>query len=144
MRSRKNHIAVVFVILSIINLAIFFYRDRFNFHKYGTYSSLYSSDTMKWKKFIDDYPKQELDEAKKIVDSLHISSQSTPIKVQEIGRFLYNAFKKQLGKSSTQLVTASPLTQFKILRSSDSIELWCGNFAEMFAFFCWSEGVTSR
>jgi len=144
MRSRKNYIAVVFIILSIINLAIFVYRDRFNFHKYGTYSSLYSSDTTKWKNFIHDYPEQELVEAKRIVDSLHISNQPTPVKVQEIGKFLYNAFKKQLGGSSTQLISESPLTQYKILRSSDSIQLWCGNFAEMFTFFCWSDGIASR
>ena len=143
MTSLKNHIAVLFI-LSIINLIIFFYRDKFTYHKYATYSSLYSSDTLRWKKFIDDYPQQELREAKGIVDSLHISNQPTSIKVQEIGKFLYNAFKKQLGQSSTQLVPASPLTQYKILRSSDTIQLWCGNFAEMFAFFCWSEGITSR
>lgn len=143
MTSLKNHIAVLFI-LSVINLIIFFYRDKFTYHKYATYSSLYSSDTLQWKKFIDDYPQRELREAKGIVDSLHISNQPTSIKVQEIGKFLYNAFKKQLGQSSTQLVPASPLTQYKILRSSDTIQLWCGNFAEMFAFFCWSEGITSR
>jgi hypothetical protein len=143
MRSPKNHIAVL-IILSIINVIIFFYRDKFTYHKYATYASLYSSDTLKWKKFINDYPEQELHEAKGIVDRLHISNQPTSIKVQEIGKFLYNAFQKQLGKSSTQLVSASPLTQYKILRSSDSIQLWCGNFAEMFTFFCWSEGIASR
>jgi hypothetical protein len=144
MGSRKNHIAVVFVILSIINLIIFFYRDRFNFHKYGTYSSLYSSDTTKWEKFIHDYPQQELIEAKRIVDSLQLSNQQTSVTVLKIGTFLYNRFKKQLGKSSDQLASASPLTQYKILRSSDTIQLWCGNFAEMFAFFCWSEGIATR
>jgi hypothetical protein len=143
MTSLKNHIAVLFI-LSIINLIIFVYRDKFTYHKYATYSSLYSSDTLRWKKIIDDYPRQELREAKGIIDSLHINNQSTSIKVQEIGKFLYNAFKKQLGKSSNQLIAASPLAQYKILRSSDTIELWCGNFAEMFTFFSWSMGITSR
>src|SRR5262245_20699923 len=122
MRSRKNHIAVLLLILSLVNLIIFFYRDRFTYHKYATYASLYSSDTIRWKKFIDDNPKQELSEAKVILDSLHINKQSTSIKIQEIGKFLYNAFKNQLGKSSTQLVSASPLTQYKILRSSDTTQ----------------------
>lgn len=144
MRFRKNHIAVLFSFLSIINLVIFFYRDRFIYHKYSTYSSLYSSDTTRWRKFIDDYPKQELVEAQIILDSLHIDDQPTSVKVLEIGKFLYNKFKKQLGESSNQLVSASPLTQYKILRSSDTIELWCGNFAEMFTFFCWSRGIASR
>jgi hypothetical protein len=144
MRSRRNYIAVLFSILSITNLVIFFYRDRFNYHKYATYSSLYSPDTTKWRKFIDDYPRQELVEAKIILDSLHIDDQPTSFKVLEIGKFLHNRFNKQLGKSSNQLVSASPLTQYKILRSSDTIELWCGNFAEMFTFFCWSRGITSR
>ena len=144
MRSRKNYIAVLFFILSIINFVIFFYRDRFTYHKYATYPSLYSSDTTSWKKFIDDYPKLDLIEAKGIVDSLHIDEQPTPFKVLEIGKFLYNRFKKQLGRSSSQLVSASPLMQYKILQSSDTVKLWCGNFAEVFAFFCWSKGIISR
>jgi hypothetical protein len=144
MRARKNHIAVVFSILSTINVVIFLCRDRFNFHKHGTYSSLYSPDTTKWKKFIFDYPQYELLDAKKIADSLHFSGQPTSAKVLEIGKFLYKRFNKQLGKSSDKLVSATPLTQYKILRSSDTVQLWCGNFAEMFAFFCWSEGIASR
>jgi hypothetical protein len=143
MSSRKNHIAVLFI-LSIINLIIFFYRDKFTYHKSATYASLYSFDTLKWRKFISDYPEQELHEAKDIIDRLHINNQPTSMKVQEIGKFLYNAFKKQLGKPSTELASASPLSQYKILRSSDSIQLWCGNFAEMFTFFCWSQGIASR
>jgi len=143
MSSRKSHIAVLFI-LSLINLIIFFYRDKFTYHKSATYASLYSSDTLKWRKFISDYPEQELHEAKDIVDRLHINNQPTSRKVQEIGKFLYNSFKNQLGESSTELASASPLSQYKILRSSDSVELWCGNFAEMFTFFCWSEGIASR
>ena len=144
MKSRKNHIVVLFSILSIINIVIFFYRDKFSFHKYATYSTLYSADTIKWKKIINDYPKQELVEAKAILDSLQINHRPTPVKVVEIGRFLYNHFHKQLGHSSDQLVSASPLNQYKILRSSDTTQLWCGNFSEMFAFFCWSEGIACR
>src|SRR5215510_11867490 len=109
MRSRKNHIAVLLFILTIINIVIFFYRDRFNFHKYGTYPSLYSSDTTKWNKFIHDYPEHELVEAKGIVDSLQMTNQPTSVKVLKIGIFLYNRFKKQLGKSSNQLPSSSPL-----------------------------------
>jgi hypothetical protein len=144
MSARKNHIVVLFFILCIINVIIFFYRDRFTYHNYSTYASLYSSNTLRWKKFVDDYPKEELRQAKGIIDSLHISNQPTSIKVQEIGKFLYNAFNKQLGKSSTQLVSISPLAQYRILRSSDTLQLWCGNFAEMFTFFCWSQGIASR
>ena len=144
MKFGKNYITILFCLLSVINIAIFFYRDKFAFHKYGTISSLYSADTAKWKKFIGDYPKQELDEAKTILDSLHLERQSTASKILNIGKLLYSRFYRQAGQPSTQLLTASPLNQFKILSSSDTVKLWCGNFANMFAFFCWSEGIPCR
>ncbi|HET9826580.1 MAG TPA: transglutaminase domain-containing protein [Chitinophagaceae bacterium] len=144
MKHAKNHIAILFLVFSFINLVIYIYRDKFSYHKYGTYSSLYSADTTKWKKFVDDYPKRELAEARAILDSVHINYQATPDKVLQIGKLLYNLFHRQLGHSSEQLTTASPLRQYKILLSSDTVQLWCGNFAAMFAFFCWSEGIACR
>ncbi|HEV8287092.1 MAG TPA: transglutaminase domain-containing protein [Chitinophagaceae bacterium] len=144
MKTARNYIIVLFCLTTFINLLIFFYRERFAYHKYGTYSSLYSSDVSKWKKFIYDYPKQELIEANTILDSLNIKDQSTAFKILEIGKLLYNHFHDQIGQPSAQLLTISPLNQYKVLSSSDSIRLWCGNFASILAFFCWSKGITCR
>lgn len=144
MKPGKNYSALLFLILSITNAVIFVYRDRFAYHTYATYSSLYSSDTAKWKKFVEDYPKSELTEANVTLERLHLRDQPTSDKVEQIGRLLYDRFHKQLGFPSAQLAKASPLEQYKILLSSDTIKLWCGNFADMFAFFCWSEGIACR
>ena len=144
MKLVENHIVILFSLFSVINLAIFFYRDKFVYHKYATASSLYSSDTGKWEKFVQDYDKQELAEAKSILDSLKIGEASTPLKILAIGRMLYQHFHKQAGQPSAQLLTASPLNEYKILCSSDTIKLWCGNFASMMAFFCWAEAVPCR
>jgi hypothetical protein len=57
---------------------------------------------------------------------------------------LRRRFEKQLGRPSIELLKSSPLAQFKKLSSSDSIQLWCGNFAQMFSYFCWSQGIVSR
>lgn len=144
MRNRRNNTVILFCFLTAINLLIFFYRDHFIYHEYGNYSSLYTPDTLVWKRLIDDYPKRELDEAKNILDhSINIKGQPASVKIQEIGKFLYNRFHKQTGKAS-HLLAASPLQQYKILTGSDSVTLWCGNFADMFVFFCWAEGIPSR
>jgi hypothetical protein len=145
MKVGKNSATILFSAITIINLAIFFYRDKFTYHKYATRSSLYSTDTLRWKKFIDDYSKQELIEAKIILDSLlDIENKSTSSKILEIGKLLYQRFHKQLGKPSHLVSAATPLNQFKILDSSHSERLWCGNFAAIFVFFCWSEGIPCR
>lgn len=145
MKVGRNRATILFSAITIINLAIFFCRDKFTYHKYATRSSLYSTDTLRWKKFIDDYSKQELIEAKIILDSLlDIENKSTSSKILEIGKLLYERFHKQLGKPSPLVSAATPLNQFKILDTSHSERLWCGNFAAIFVFFCWSEGIPCR
>src|SRR4030095_1458671 len=136
MKIGKNSATILFSVITIVNLVIFFYRDKSAYHKYATQSSLYSTDTLKWKRLIYDYPKQELIEAKIILDSLvDLKNKSTSSKILEIGKLLYEHFHKQKGKPSPFVATATPLNQFKILNSSDSERLWCGDFAAMFVFF---------
>lgn len=145
MKNKRKYILVSFLVLTVINLAILFYRDKFAYHKIGTYSSLYSSDTFKWKQFVFDYPADELESAKNILDSsINIKGKTTANQVLEIGRMMYDRFNKQSGRPSAALFSLSPLQQYQILRSSDSEELWCGIYANMFAFFCWSKGIPCR
>jgi transglutaminase superfamily protein len=141
----RNVATILFFVITAINLAIAFYRDKFMYHKYATRSSLYSADTLKWKKLIDDYPKQELIEAKTIIDSLSdFKDKSTTSKVLEIGKLFYHRFHDQIGKPSPLTRAVSPLNQFKNASASDSVRLWCGDFAFMFVFFCWAEGIPCR
>ena len=145
MKVGKNNATILFSVITIVNLAIFFYRDKSTYHKYATRSSLYSADTLKWKKLIYDYPKQELNEAKLVLDSLvDLENKSTSSKILEIGKLLYERFHKQQGRPSSTVARATPLNHFRILNSSTSERLWCGDFAAMFVFFCWSEGIPCR
>jgi hypothetical protein len=145
---RKNLFLFLFLILSIVNLCIFFYRDHFRYQTYTNYQSFYGpcDETCrnKWESYVDDYPEAEIDEAKKISDAVVKGKTSSFDKVLSIGHFLRRRFEKQLGKPTLELLASSPLSQFKKLNGSDTPQLWCGNFAQMFSYFCWSQGIVSR
>jgi hypothetical protein len=145
---RKNISLLLFLILGIVNLCIFFFRDHFRYQTYTDYRSFYEpcdeTCRSKWESYVDDYPEAELDEAKKISDTVVRGEISSLDKVLSIGHFLRRRFEKQLGRPTIELLKSSPLTQFKKLSSSDSLQLWCGNFAQMFSYFCWSQGIVSR
>jgi hypothetical protein len=141
----RNVATSLFFVLTIINLAIAFYKNKFIYHKYATPSSLYSADTLKWKNLVYDYPDQELIEAKRVLDSLSdFKNKSTSSKVLEIAKLFSQRFHDQIGKPSPFAPPVSPLNQFKNASASDSMRLWCGDFASMFAFFCWAEGIPCR
>ena len=141
----KNVATILFFVLTTINLAIAFYKNKFVYHKYATTSSLYSADTLKWKKLVYDYPDQELTEAKRILDSLSdFENKSTTSKLLEIAKVFRQRFHDQIGKPSPFAPPVSPLNQFKNASASKSMRLWCGDFAAMFAFFCWAEGIPCR
>jgi len=145
MKSIRNNTIVLLIALTLANLLIFYYKDNFIYHQYGDYSCLYSSETGRWSAFVKDYPHGELVQAKKIIDSAipsgNLSSVST---ILGIGKLLYTRFHNRNGVPSATLARASPLQQYNLLNSSDSEKLWCGNFASMFAFFCWSQGIPCR
>jgi len=144
MRLDKTNTAILVCFFSVVNLGIFFYRDKFAYHKFATSSSLNSTDIDKWRKFIDDLPKEQLAAANNILDSLRLDDSTSVSKILAIGGMLHGRFYKQTGSPSAQLELKTPLDQFKMLSSSDTIRLWCGHFAGMFAFFCWSEGIPCR
>ncbi|MFL5773243.1 MAG: hypothetical protein ACJ75F_08805 [Flavisolibacter sp.] len=140
------HILLSF--LTATNLLIYIFRDQFQFMPYATKSGLYSTCGQEcmntWQTFRDDYPATELDEAKHLTDSVIGDEQSTSKKVLAIGRFIYQRFYKQAGTPPSALNEASPMEQYKMLSASDSLQLWCGNYASMFSWFCWSQGIITR
>lgn len=135
----------IFLFLTLINIGIFVYRDHFAYHRVASYSSLYSAQTDKWKKFIDDFSKKELAEAANIIDSsVILKEKPTAEKIAAIGNFIYNQFNRQIGRPLISVQDPSPFSQYKIFSSNDTMKLWCGNLANMFAFFCWSKGIACR
>jgi hypothetical protein len=145
---RRKIILIIFVLLTVINIIIFIFRDAFMYQPYASRNELYRPCDEKciaqWNQFVGDYPAEELKEAKRITDSLIRGSTSTTMSIMNIGSYLHNRFKAQLGMPSQALMNSSPLNQYKQLCSSDSVQLWCGNFAQIFSFFCWSQGITTR
>ncbi len=146
---RRKKILIVFLGVTIINFVIVFFRDHFAYKPYASYSSLYSlcdsPCVLTWKHFIQDYSPEELDKAKMIMDTVIKHKDAvTYSTIEETGKFLYNKFHKQDGTPYGNILKATPLEQFSILSSDNSAKLWCGNYAEMFAFFCWSQNIVCR
>jgi len=145
--SRKL-IPAILIILTAANLLIFLNREHFRYQSFATPARLYNtcdeSCTHKWKQFADDYPAGELEEARHISDSIVNHSTTTFNKILGIGLFLHQNFSHRLGQPDNNLLSASPLTQFKRLQTEDSLQLWCGNLSAMFSYFAWSQGIICR
>jgi len=140
---------IVFLVITFINLLIFFSRDHFSYKPYISYSAIYGpcdrSCLQKWEQFTSDYPRADMAEGRKIMETApRLKTKNTQDRIVEIGRFLYTKFYRQMGRPSPAVATATPLNQYKMFCSSDSLKLWCGSFALMFNFFCWSEGISCR
>lgn len=144
----KKRVRIWFILLSVVNILIFIYRDYFQYEPLSSAKDLYgacdASCERKWEQYIHDYPEEELAEAKIITDALVKNRAATTEKILAIGNHIYKAFHLQSGKPSDSLLIASPLEQYKKLSTSETEELWCGNFAQMFSFFCWSQGIICR
>jgi hypothetical protein len=144
----RRKLILLFLLLTLANLFIFFFRDDFQYQPYASPASLYApcddQCMEKWNQYVIDFPKEELAAAKEISDSIVSGKLNTAEKILALGSFIYDRFNGQMGRPSAELLRSSPLTQFKMLSSSDSVKLWCGNFAEMFSWFCWSQGIVCR
>lgn len=144
----RRSLLLFIILLSVTNIVVFLFRDHFHYQPYAGYSQLYGACNAecekKWKQFADDYPAKDLSEAGKITDSITAGKIHTLNKALAIGSYLYNRFSQQSGRPSEMLLKASPLDQYKTLCASSSEKLWCGNFAQMFAFFCWSQNIVTR
>ena len=68
--SRKK-IAVLFVILSLVNLLVFLFRDYFQYQPYAGMTTLYRQCDQvcmeQWRAFTEDYPSRDLAEAKQLI-----------------------------------------------------------------------------
>src|SRR5207302_7834209 len=115
----------------------FFFSSR---RRHTRFSRDWSSDVCS----SDLYSDSEFRQAKIISDYITASSKDVKEKLMALGSFLVDHFHSRLGKPSPSLLRASPLTQFRSLSASDTSQLWCGNFAEIFSFFCWSQGIVCR
>jgi hypothetical protein len=90
------------------------------------------------------FSQAELQQGKQLADSMIAGQKGTINKVTSIVKFLYDRFYEQMGTPTLDFSTSTPMIQYRKLCSSKNEHLWCGNFAVMVAFFCWSEGIVTR
>jgi len=139
---------IVFLCLSLINGLIFINRNSFQYRPYSDRKELYTACDenceARWKPFASSFPASEMAEAKSISDSMTTGAVGTEEKILRIGDGLYQRFYRRLYKPNTETAGASPLKQYQLLCSDSSRQLWCSNFAQMFAYFCWSQGIITR
>lgn len=65
-------------------------------------------------------------------------------KIVAIANLVYTIFLKRHGYPSETFRKVTPFQQFQLLTTQDSGKLWCGNVAQIFAYFCWAESITCR
>ncbi|HEX8315287.1 MAG TPA: hypothetical protein VF609_09850 [Flavisolibacter sp.] len=143
-----RRLLIFFLAVTIMNAVIVYFRDDFQFIKYSTYQELYGpcdeNCREKWDDFLKPYSTASISEARKILLPLHVDKGSTLMKIQLIGRHLYARFHQQSGFPNGIIHRSSPLNQYKILSSDTTQKLWCGTWAQMFSFFCWSQNIVCR
>ena len=65
---------LIFVLLSVVNLTVYFFRDHFQYRPYAGYDQLYGfcddGCSTKWRQFVSAYPETEFKEAKRLADSI--------------------------------------------------------------------------
>lgn len=149
MTSRKPTLWILFGVITGINVIVYLNREYFTLRPLKTknelYGTCYDNCRNKWNAFSNDYSETELVQSRYLLDSLSFpAGAGTKEQIKWIGTFLYSRFKNQGGTPSSQLSSASPYQQFRLLEKNDSNKLWCGNYAFMFTWFCRSYGITSR
>jgi hypothetical protein len=148
--NRLKFALILLLLLSIINVLIFIYRDHFQYLPYHSYQSLYSECNEdckeKWNKGTRTFSKDELNEANQILSAnTDIKSKKQTLeKVQLIASFVYNKFHKQYGIPSDSTLSLSPLKKFKLLSNTPQEKMWCGDFARMVFLFTTSQNILCR
>lgn len=145
---RHKTVLFLFLLLSILNGFIFYFKDRFQYIPYASYNKLYkpcNDDCLKkWHQYVIPYGTQELQTASHIAATFDSSKTSTLDKIVSISQHLYEKFHAQNGKPSEAVNSATPIGTYHILSSNKREELQCGQYAQMFSFFCWSQNIICR
>ncbi len=139
---------ILFLLLTVINALLFVFKDRLQYLKYSTYNELYApcneSCKEKWGAFMRPYNQASLNEARRLLQPLGLDTASSLSKIIGIGHHLYTKFNAQAGYPKGALHYAAPLDCYKILSADTAQKVWCGTYAVMFSFFCWSQNIVCR
>ncbi|NTS42122.1 transglutaminase domain-containing protein [Flavisolibacter sp. BT320] len=144
----NKKLVYIFLIVSVLNLVVFVFRDFFQYVPYTTYDYLYDrcdeGCKQSWEGQGARFSQSELAAGRKILDSVILKYDPPATKASAIASFLYRSFNSQIGSPSAFIQTAQPLQQYLSLRADKNQELWCGNFGTMFFFFCRAANIPCR
>lgn len=140
---------VPLVLITIINGAVFYYRDLFQYRSYASYAALYGTCTkeclQRWRPPPVTYPPEELMQAARLLSDAGIKEGATQQSVVVfIGRWLHHQFGRRASGPSGGPVSKTPLAEYNKLVANKKEQLWCGTYAGLFSFFCWSKGIPCR
>ena len=132
---------------TLLNLLIYFNRDRFEYRSYRPPESLYGvcDDACRsdWHQYVKDYPPEELEKARRSLPPPNDGA-TTLQQVQQLADTLLAQFDGQRGVPTTRLLSLSPFGQYQLLLADSSEKLWCGNWSNIFSWFAWSRGIITR
>lgn len=146
MQVSRPRILLFFFLLTIVNGLIFLFRDHFQYIPYRSVEKIYAPrpNTGKWALFRDDYPAAELARARTITSPIVEGAHTTADRAVRIAAFVYRSYQPQMGTPAAELLPLSPMQQVTLLAADTSQRLWCGNLAQIFAFYCWSQEIPTR
>jgi hypothetical protein len=141
---------LVLAVLTTANIVLYQYREQFHYQPYAGYETLYgpcgADCENKWKRFTRVYDPAEFDSARKVLrEKFHFTTSTTAEeKILSISGMVLELFTKHHGLPSPAFQRQSPMRQYNDLCLRDRGNLWCGNAAQIFSFFCFAEGILSR
>lgn len=145
----KKKIRYLFLILCALNIAVFVFRDSFQYKPFASYADLYGrcseSCIASWKGSAARYSQEEREQGRRILDSMVQKNSRTTVAIAtDIASFLYRQFHAQIGLPDSIMQIAAPLEQYRQLSRNPGRQLWCGNFGTMFFYFCWMADIPCR
>ena len=148
MRSSRTLAGAGLAVTSLLNLFIFFSRDRFEYRSYQPPGTLYrtcdAACSSSWRRYVYDYPAGEIEKARNALAIPADPAGGTEQQIRQLGDSLLRRFSDQRGVPTTRLMSLSPYGQYQLLQSDSSERLWCGNWSNIFAWFAWSRGIVTR
>lgn len=146
---KNRSLLLLFLLLTAINLIVYFYRDRFHYQPYRSYAELYKECNTDckalWKTDFLASSDVEQTEARQISEPWVANiPDSTLTKATLLSKQIYETFGQRFGQPKAALLQLSPLNQYKFLNQNTSDSLWCGIYANMVSYFAWSQNIIAR
>lgn len=149
---RLKSLIIAFILIFLINLIIFFYREKgFDYIKYASKKELYRDKTdkkflHKWSEENAQFTSEEIELGITILKR-HVGIDTileSKDKVTRIAAWIYSTFSDQSGTPSDTLMKLSPSQLYSYLINHKDKKLWCGHFQSMFGFFSTCAGLVNR